>query len=40
MDKALPFGQRSAPLLFSAIAEALQWAMKLGSATTSTILSL
>ena len=28
MDKALPFGLRSAPLLFLAVADALQWAME------------
>ena len=28
VDKTLPFGLRSAPLLFSALADALAWAMK------------
>ncbi len=28
VDKVLPFGLRSAPLLFSAVADALQWAME------------
>ena len=28
MDAALPFGLRSAPLIFSAIADVLQWAME------------
>ena len=27
VDKVLPFGLRSAPLIFTAIAEALQWIM-------------
>ena len=28
IDSVLPFGLRSAPLLFSAVADALQWIMK------------
>ena len=28
VDKALPFGLRSAPLIFSAVADALQWMMQ------------
>ena len=28
MDAALPFGLRSAPLIFSAIADVLQWVME------------
>ena len=27
IDKVLPFGLRSAPLIFSAVADALQWIM-------------
>ena len=28
IDKALPFGLRSAPLIFTAVADALQWVMQ------------
>ena len=28
IDKALPFGLRSAPLIFTAVADALQWMMQ------------
>ena len=28
VDKALPFGFRSAPLIFSTVADALQWIMQ------------
>ena len=33
VDKTLPFGLRSAPLIFSAVADALQWTMQRNGAT-------
>ena len=33
VDKALPFGLRSAPLVFTAVADALQWMMECNGAT-------
>lgn len=33
MDKTFPFGLRSAPLIFTVVADALQWVMEEGGVT-------